>query len=296
MKNLNLLGERLEENKISDFNKFPRFNKKTAFSIAEAFITLAIVGLALGAAAPLISKSMKNSQVSNLQLQYLQKQIDDLKTKTLQSGAIVFFAGNCPTGWTDMSNSYAGRYVRIAGKYEICDKTGEDTDGTCKNKIKERTIATGSLEGESLRRIWGTFPGNDADYTEYMDDWAGNSGKTATQFRDDYVEKMKSYKFISGAFDYLKSEEASDSTSPFALPTGWENKRWTDNPTKAAMYRADGTYLNYTDVALLSWTQGDEAFRFFQSTFDSARQVPTDTTNDELRPKTVVLKACKVPD
>ncbi|MBQ2871189.1 hypothetical protein IJE86_05760 [bacterium] len=48
-------------------------DKRAAFSIAEAFITLLIVSVALGSAAPLISKSMKNSQISNFQIMQLQQ-------------------------------------------------------------------------------------------------------------------------------------------------------------------------------------------------------------------------------
>lgn len=42
--------------------------RKVGFSIAEALITLAIVGVAMSSAAPLISKTMKNSQVGNFQI------------------------------------------------------------------------------------------------------------------------------------------------------------------------------------------------------------------------------------
>lgn len=59
MKKINLLGDGLlEENKISNFDKSPQFNKKKAFSIAETLITLMIVGVAMGFASPLISKAM----------------------------------------------------------------------------------------------------------------------------------------------------------------------------------------------------------------------------------------------
>ena len=42
-------------------------------------ITLAIVGIAIGSATPLISKTMKNSQVGNFQIMLLSKDIDKIK-------------------------------------------------------------------------------------------------------------------------------------------------------------------------------------------------------------------------
>lgn len=54
-------------------------NKK-AFSIAEALITLTIVGIAVGSAAPLISKMMKNSQVGNFQMMQINKTLDTTKS------------------------------------------------------------------------------------------------------------------------------------------------------------------------------------------------------------------------
>ena len=51
-------------------------NKFLAFSIAEALVTLTIVGIAAGSAAPLISKTMKNSQISNYQIMDINKTID----------------------------------------------------------------------------------------------------------------------------------------------------------------------------------------------------------------------------
>ncbi|MBQ2870556.1 hypothetical protein IJE86_02520 [bacterium] len=81
MKNLNLLGGgELRGNKISYFDKSPRINKKKAFSIAEALITLAIVGITIGSAAPLISKTMKNSQVGNFQMMQINKTLDTTKS------------------------------------------------------------------------------------------------------------------------------------------------------------------------------------------------------------------------
>ena len=54
---------------------------KFGFSIAEALITLAIVGVAMSSAAPLISKTMKNSQVGNFQIMRINRDLDALRTE-----------------------------------------------------------------------------------------------------------------------------------------------------------------------------------------------------------------------
>lgn len=61
---------------------------KHGFSIAEALVTLAIVGIAAGSAAPLISKTMKSSQgaglqsiITNQRVDKLEEKIDEIKTE-----------------------------------------------------------------------------------------------------------------------------------------------------------------------------------------------------------------------
>jgi len=91
-----------------------------AFSIAEAMITLLVVSIAIAASAPLISRQMKNSNISNTQIRHLQQQIDELRTQieegAVPAGTVAFFdLGTCPGGWTALDANYAGRFIRIAG-------------------------------------------------------------------------------------------------------------------------------------------------------------------------------------
>lgn len=58
-----------------------RKHRKFGFSIAEALITLAIVGVTMSSAAPLISKTMKNSQVGNFQIMRINRDLDALRTE-----------------------------------------------------------------------------------------------------------------------------------------------------------------------------------------------------------------------
>lgn len=96
-----------------------RYNKP-AFSIVEAFITLLIVSIALASAAPLISRQVKHSQFSSLQVLELVKKIEELESGSSMQGAVVPFYGltTCPTGWkalTEKNLNYEGVFIRNIG-------------------------------------------------------------------------------------------------------------------------------------------------------------------------------------
>ena len=96
-----------------------------AFSIAEAMIALLIGTIILGFSAPMISKQVKNNNLTNTQMQILQRQIDSLNS-TLESsldrlkipqGTVAFFnLANCPDNtWTNVTSlGWGGYYFRVA--------------------------------------------------------------------------------------------------------------------------------------------------------------------------------------
>lgn len=91
-----------------------KIKNKVAFSIAESLITLAIVGVAIGTAAPLISKSMRNSQISNLEIMQLRNEIEELKRAVPKRNSIIFTTdSSCPDGWSPVTG-LGGHYPRIA--------------------------------------------------------------------------------------------------------------------------------------------------------------------------------------
>lgn len=101
-----------------------RLNKKnTAFSIAEALMSLAIVGIALSTAAPLISKTMKHNAGTDIALQHLQNQIDDIKDSQVPKGTVAFFHATaigeytgkpCPKGWSAAPTDWDNRFFKAA--------------------------------------------------------------------------------------------------------------------------------------------------------------------------------------
>lgn len=92
-----------------------KLNKK-AFSVAEAMVTLLITSIALAAAAPIISRNIKNSTTANINID---AQIQHLVNEQLPVGAVILFDGaTCPKHWAPLSNKYsgaAGAFIRNTG-------------------------------------------------------------------------------------------------------------------------------------------------------------------------------------
>ena len=116
-------------------------NKKTAFSVAEAMMALLIGSVALGAAAPMITKQIKHNNYSKVQTNIISQQLDRVTTQNntrledmetnieeiienvenrltnaIPSGAVMYFdLATCPSGWTPLANKYpnaANAFIR----------------------------------------------------------------------------------------------------------------------------------------------------------------------------------------
>ena len=272
---------------------------KKAFSVAEGMVTLLITSVALGAAVPMITKQIKQNNYNNFQYTKIETELKDLRTQiqelsssikqqenneqneTITSGAIVFFETDCldKTNWIDMSEKYAGRYIRIAGSYDICDKDGENESGECAGNKKTITLTSNTTQGEALKRIIGTLPGQDAGVSYYT--------------KDNYVKKLQEYGVLSGAFDYIQSSELKNKNTPYSFPSNWNSLYWLDNKAYAKIFYNSNKYIMYTDPSILSVTMSTGSPEWFINSIDTKRVAPTDTNADEIRPKTIILKACK---
>ena len=262
-------------------------------------IVILIGTIALGMSAPLISRQLKNETLTNTQMQVLQRQIDGLKKSggSAASGAIMFFRGDCPDKWKDLSSEFSGRYIRISGTNDICDKDGENADGSCKNTIASETLVPTKLQGEMSRRVWGALPGSDAD-TSMDYEWYGVYSDHNTK-TDYYVKALEEHGILGGAFKFLTQEDVK--TDRYALPENWKTRGWRrfsakTNPFYNYSYIHGfyyDKYIVYVDPAGASaagpaWSTAQT----FINTFDNKRQIPTGNEN---RPKTVVLRACEAP-
>ena len=163
----------LGEGAFSSLIKSPVGQKQqllNAFSLAEAMIVLLVATIALGMSAPMISRQLKNETANDIQFQVLRREIEKLKNnQNTPKGAVMFFdLASCPDGWDDVSSSWNGRFIRIAGSYDICDKTGVNNDGSCKKTIETVTNSVGTKQDDASRRIKGRFPAGETKIDNLM--------------------------------------------------------------------------------------------------------------------------------
>lgn len=110
-------------------------NNKKAFSVAEATIALLIGSIALGMAAPMITKQIKQNNFNDTQFSLLNQQNNNLLERinelediirnlsdndSTPAGAVMFFdLSKCPSGWTELSSKYSkasGAFIRNLGE------------------------------------------------------------------------------------------------------------------------------------------------------------------------------------
>ena len=120
-------------------------NKRKAFSVAEATIALLIGSVALSMAAPMITKQIKQQNYQDVQFRRVSQQL-------VPKGAIMFFGSDsCPDGWSAVN--FNGRFVRFAGAYDVCDISGENSDGTCVDSVAKANVSNpvGRKGGDTIR-------------------------------------------------------------------------------------------------------------------------------------------------
>ena len=111
-------------------------NKSHAFSVAEATIALLIGSVALGMAAPMITKQIKQNNFTDTQFSLIRNQNNNLNQEILElkekirlleetdeaipQGAVMYFdLTSCPDGWTPLSKKYSnasGAFIRNMGE------------------------------------------------------------------------------------------------------------------------------------------------------------------------------------
>ena len=115
--------------KTSSFHKDIHTNKRKAFSVAEATIALLIGSVALGMAAPMITKQIKTQNFADTERRLMNQRIDNVFPKN----SVMFFnSRTCPDGWKPLVDSegvqYDGYYPRIGAE-------GSSEIGTIKEQM-----------------------------------------------------------------------------------------------------------------------------------------------------------------
>ena len=89
--------------------------KKIAFSVAEAMVALLIGSIALGAAAPLITKQIKHNNSNGALEDVINDRLDEIERRLPPAGSIIFLDSNrhngCPDGWTMINQN--GKFFKI---------------------------------------------------------------------------------------------------------------------------------------------------------------------------------------
>ncbi len=204
-------------------------NKRKAFSVAEAMIALLIGSVALGMAAPMITKQIKQNNFTDTQFSVLRRQIEELNERITETpdGAVMFFLlSRCPDGWHPINDYVSGGaasglngyFPRFAGGFSpaiddhfVCDKS--DTKKECKEVISQDiSNEPGTIYGDQIRNITG---------------WGGTANVNA--------DDSTSFGRVNGAFSYIEKQgtkvRSSDTrdwqvyfSAKNVVPTGIENR------------------------------------------------------------------------
>jgi len=124
--------------------------KRKGFSVAEGMIVLLISSVALGVAAPMITKQINKENFKNAEKDIIIRKIDS----AIPQGAVMFFYDRaCPNGWKAIED-IDGRYIRLTANSDEIGSTYE----------------------ASLPNIKGGFPGVGQIYgnIHYKDNYPGS--------------------------------------------------------------------------------------------------------------------------
>ena len=262
----------------------PKAQKRYAFSIAEAMITLTIVSVIAASMAPLISKQVKINELGDIQAQIISKKVDDVNSKvtanTNDISQLNLTIDNLEKQIATLDLNFKNQLNLKANAKTVTDLSESVTE---LEKEVEKLTPSGAVV---------FFAGN-----------CPNNGKW-TDVSADYAGKY---------FRVLAAGESVGSSLKSALPnlkgiiSGATNLGFFDNVRTGKYlfygYNQDPTHLTINKplpaVRLdangkqyLATTTGG-GIHYNDLEFDASRYNSIYQNVNEVRPETIILRACK---
>ncbi len=167
-------------------------NSKKAFSVAEAMIALLIGSVALGMAAPMITKQIKAQNMTDTQFRIINDRNYDLLERiseleniieglgTIPAGAVMYFdSATCPNGWEPLTNSRPnskGAFIRNIGDTNTLgtyqQNAAPNISGTMENFVGGSYHSINGADNRNQLSMSGAFsneylPIGDHDFRSY---------------------------------------------------------------------------------------------------------------------------------
>ncbi len=151
------------------------------------------------------------------EVEKMKKELEnEIKKKTIPTGTIAFFdLTSCPDGWDSLSSTYAGRFPRFTGSFEVSNTSYAPAGATTtKTTI---TINKGTTGSDAIRNITGWYRGTDAQGYGLASSASGKTGGVFSQGNWTGTYRISNYGGSTVARDFYFKASSS-------VPTADENR------------------------------------------------------------------------
>ena len=130
---------------------------KKAFSIAEAFIMLTVVSVALAAAAPMITKQIKHNNLSNVQTNLLGREINQAENRINVTNANIqdiIGAGRTPASYAQYIQSLENRIAELQNILNLNGQDYEQGMAMLQEQLNNQALSiNGKADNTALRNL-----------------------------------------------------------------------------------------------------------------------------------------------
>ena len=267
-----------------------------------------IVGVAMSSAAPLISKTMKNSQVGNFQIMRLNRDLDSIRndinnirnnyvtksalTETLRSyvttDALTRILSNYVTS-TDLTDRLGGYVTTETYRAGIANfLTARDLNGYVTNETLDNYVTAAQLQA-ALANAQGVPSGTIAFFA------ASTCPTGWSRVPDTYNGRFPRF---AGEYTISGHGDTADTTTTLSVGTTQEDAIRNIWGTNTVTTRDDSSSHPVISSGIFSMADSWKSWGFsggsgrasnYDLSIDASRVVPTDSEN---RPKAIALMGC----